>query len=99
MIVIYSSRVCVDAVKRYHLMSNVSARSYLFGVRTIWEDAKLGAFRQRPKQLNQLGISVCEINYRRYASRILPEKKLEYIENSIIDSIVEHTENDNQILG
>lgn len=79
---IYSNRVCVDSIKRYHLFSNFSARKYLFGVSNISDDMKIGAFRLRLKQLEQLGLSVCEINYRRYKNLRLGNKS-KYLQENI----------------
>lgn len=88
---IFPNRVCVDSLKRYHLLSNLSARKSLFGVRDVKKDKKIGTFRLRPKQLEQLGVSVCEINYRRY--RVLGlERKLQYLEESIAKHAKKKTE-------
>lgn len=76
------NRVCVDSLKRYHLLSNISARKSLFGVRDVKEELKIGTFRLRPKQLEQLGVSVCEINYRRYRA-LRPSHKAKYLHESI----------------
>lgn len=79
---IISNRICVDSLKRYHLLSNVNARKSLLGVRDVNEDSKIGTFRLRPKQLEKLGVAVCEINYRRYRALWLGNKA-KYLKESI----------------
>lgn len=56
----------MDPIKRYHLISNVSIKNSLRGNLNISNDMKIGAFRLRLHQLEQLGLSVSEINHRRY---------------------------------
>lgn len=51
-------------------------------MRNIMEDSKLGAFRLRTKQLEELGVEVCEVNYRRYESLRMSTKAY-YLENVI----------------
>lgn len=51
----------------------------------LTEYSKIGVFRQRPKQLEKLGLAVCEINVRRY--KTLPvTMKPKHLRNSILKS-------------
>lgn len=78
----FSDRICVDSLKRYHLFSNVTARKKMVRIREIRDEMKIGTFRLRRKQLEALGLFVCEINYRRYKN-ILHDKKFTYLQESI----------------
>ncbi|XP_031625241.1 uncharacterized protein LOC116341948 [Contarinia nasturtii] len=72
---------CIDSLKRHHLFSNMTARKFLIGIQNINEESKLGAFRLRSKQLEELGIEVCEINYRRYEALRMSHKAAYIVEN------------------
>lgn len=52
------------------------------GIQEITDDMKIGAYRLRRKQLESLGLSVCEINYRRYKN-IRMGNKYNYLQESI----------------
>lgn len=49
----------------------------------LTEDSKIGMFRQRPKQLEKLGVTVCEIYYRRYKTLPFYVKK-DHLRKSIL---------------
>lgn len=72
----------MDSIKRHHLFSNVSSRKYFVGIREITDEMKLGAFRLRAKQLESMGLAVCEINYRRYRN-VQMGKKYQYLQERI----------------
>lgn len=75
-------RICVDSIKRHHLFSNIASRKTLIGVREITDEMKIGAFRLRSKQLESMGLAVCEINYRRYKN-VQMGKKYQYLHEKI----------------
>lgn len=78
----FCDRICVDSIKRHHLFSNVASRKFLIGVREITDEMKIGAFRLRSKQLESMGVAVCEINYRRYKN-VQMGKKYQYLQEKI----------------